>query len=1123
MTRHAATLRQIQAADPARSTWVAANAGSGKTRVLTDRVARLLLSGVSPANILCLTYTKAAAAEMQNRLFQRLGAWAMKPDAALLAELADLGADLRPQDLGRARRLFAQALEVPGGLRIQTIHAFCAGLLRRFPLECGVSPAFAEMDDRAAALLRAEVVDTIAQGPGAPALAAIARGFSGEDFDAFLRGIAARRDAFTAPPDTAAVRRTLGLAPGTTEQSLLADVFDPDTPADLASLAALCRDGSPNDVKLAARLAHFLPGLAPTLADLEVLEDVFLHGEGAKKNDPFTAKIGTIPTGATRERDPALIDRINALMTRVEAARSPRLALVALARTLDLHAFARPFLAALDAAKTARGLVDFDDLIWRARALLTDPVVAQWVLFKLDGGIDHILVDEAQDTSPLQWQVIASLAQEFAAGIGAHPDRERTIFVVGDLKQSIYSFQGAEPEAFDRMKDHFTADLARIGKELVPLTLDYSFRSATAVLRIVDLVFIAHGDGLGPSEPDHRAFKEDLPGRVDLWDPIPPVAEEREDRPWYDPLDTVGERHHSAILADRIAAACARMIGNETRPVEIDKQIHRQPVRAGDILILVQRRSDLFSAIIRALKAQGLPVAGADRLRVGAELAVRDIGAVLRFLALPEDDLSLAAALRSPLFGWSEADLYTLAHHRPDKDYLWTALRHADHPATLAILDDLRAQTDFLRPYDLINRLLTRHDGRRRLLARLGAEAEDGIDALLSQALAYEAGEIPSLTGFVEWMRTDDLEVKRQMDAASDRIRVMTVHGAKGLEAPIVILPDTAVRRAPQTDALLPDGGVVLWPGNVDTLPPRLRTARQACIAAQVRERRRLLYVAMTRAESWLIVCAAGNTGTGGESWHAMVRDGMETAGAVRTDLPDGPGHRYALHDWDTPPLATDRPVPAPAVAPVTWGPAPAENAAALRPLSPSDLGGAKVLPGETEPEEQETALARGRVLHRLLEYLPAVPPADRAPQARALLALDEDATFLGDTAPLVADALAILADPAFSPLFAPRTLAEADLTATLRGRRFAGTIDRLVIDPGRILAIDFKTNRLTPDRAADVPEGILRQMGAYAAMLTAIWPDREVQTAILWTARPLLMPLPAPLVMAALQRAPLA
>ena len=1121
MTRHPATLRQIQAADPAHSTWVAANAGSGKTRVLTDRVARLLLAGVSPANILCLTYTKAAAAEMQNRLFGRLGAWAMKPDAALTAELHELGAAPDPAGLGRARRLFAQAMEVPGGLRIQTIHAFCAGLLRRFPLEAGVSPAFAEMDDRAAALLRAEVADSLALGPAAPALAAVARRHTGDDFDALLRGIAARRDAFATPPDRDTIAAALGLAPGMTGESLLASVFTPGTLDDLAALAALCCDGSTNDIKLASRLARFSPGYSPAVADLETLEGSFLTGEDA--DDPFTAKIGAVPTKPTRQRDPALIARINALMSRVEAARPARLALEALARTLDLHAFARPFLAGLDAAKTARGLVDFDDLIWRSRALLTDPAVAQWVLFKLDGGIDHILVDEAQDTSPQQWQVIASLAQEFAAGIGARSDHDRTIFVVGDLKQSIYSFQGAEPEAFDRMKDHFAANLGRIGKGLNALTLDYSFRSATAVLRVVDFVFLGHGDGLGPTEPNHKAFREDVPGRVDLWDPVPPVTADNDDRPWHDPVDSIGQRHHGAVLADRIAAACARMIGHETRPVVIDGQTFRRPVRAGDILILVQRRSDLFAAIIRALKAQGLPVAGADRLRVGAELAVRDIGAVLRFLALPEDDLSLAAALRSPLFGWTESDLYTLAHRRGDKDYLWTALRHADHPATLAILDDLRARADFLRPYDLINRLLTRHDGRRRLLARLGPEAEDGIDALLSQALAYEAGEIPSLTGFVEWMRTDDLEVKRQMDAASDRIRVMTVHGAKGLEAPVVILPDTAKRKPPAPDTLLADAGITHWAGSAATLPDRLAAAREAQKTAQDRERRRLLYVAMTRAESWLIVCAAGETGSGGDSWHAMVAEGMETAGAVATDLPDGPGRRYGLGDWDAPPLAPAAPAAAPVVAPVTFGPVPPVDTTATRPLSPSDLGGPKVLPGETDPDEQETALARGRVLHRLLEYLPALPPAARADQARALLALDEDAGYLGDTGPLVADALAILADPSFAPLFDPATLAEADLTATLRGRRFAGTIDRLLIGPDRILAIDFKTNRLTPDDPGKVPEGILRQMGAYAAMLAAVWPGRSIETAILWTARPVLMPLPAPLIAAAFDRAALA
>ena len=1105
MTRHPATERQVQAADPRASTWVAANAGSGKTRVLTDRVARLLLSGVSPAHILCLTYTKAAAAEMQNRLFRRLGDWAMKPDAMLLSELAELGTDIAPQDLPRARRLFAQAMEVPGGLRIQTIHAFCAGLLRRFPLESGVSPQFREMDDRAAALLRAEVMDNLANTPETHALA---RAFTGATLDDLLQDIAGRRDAFARPFDEPALRRTLGLPPTFAEQNLIDSILDAATRADLAAFATLCATGSSTDQKNADRLSR----LGNTLADIETLEDCFLYGESAKT--PFGAKIGTVPTKATRARDPDLCDRIDDLMALVQDARPTRLALAALDRTRTLHAFARPYLAALDTAKTARGLVDFDDLIWRARALLTDPAVAQWVLFKLDGGIDHILVDEAQDTSPLQWEVIRALAQEFAAGEGAHPDRERTIFVVGDLKQSIYSFQGAEPEAFGQMQAHFAAELAKIGRGVTSLSLDHSFRSASAILRVVDYTFLTHPDGLGDRTPTHIAFHETLPGRVDLWDPIPPVADDKDDRPWYEPMDIVGQRHHSAILADRIAAECARMIREETRPVTKDGNLTRRPIRPGDILILVQRRSDLFAAIIRALKSLGLPVAGADRLRVGAELAVKDIGALLRFLAMPEDDLALACALRSPLLGWTEQQLYTLA--RPRNGYLWEALRNGNHPETLAILHDLRQQADFLRPYDLINRLLTRHDGRRRLLARLGAEAEDGIDALLAQALAYESTEIPSLTGFVEWMRTDDLEIKRQMDAAEDRIRVMTVHGAKGLEAPVVILPDTAKRKPPAGDTLLPAAGHTHWPGLSANLPPLLQQARQDRQDAQDRERRRLLYVAMTRAESWLIVCAAGETGTGAESWHSMVRDGMETAGAVATDT----GLRYALGDWTAPPLDATARAPLPQAAAPTFGPLATPKPAA-KPLSPSALPGAKVLPGESDPADQDAALARGSLIHLLLEHFPLIAAAQRETHARTLIQLSPDAALAGDPAPLIADALAIVADPTFAPIFAADTLAEVDLTAPYGAHRLTGTIDRLIVTPTRVTAIDFKTNRLVPDKPEDTPLGILRQMGAYAAMLSAIWPDRTIDTAILWTARPVLMPLPTPLVMAALQETP--
>jgi ATP-dependent helicase/nuclease subunit A len=1098
--RNAASERQVQAADPVASTWLSANAGSGKTRVLTDRVARLLLGGVDPQRILCLTYTKAAASEMQNRLFRRLGEWAMLDEPGLHRALAELGFDgpIRPEALAGARRLFARAIETPGGLRIQTIHSFCAALLRRFPLEAGVSPQFTEMDDRAARLLRAAIVEEMAETLAPDAVRDLARhSTTDEAIDALTEDVARSRARFAKPLDHAGALALFGLPPGYSVAALLAETFVEDEAGLLAELAGLLAGGKASDQTAACSLI----GVKPDLAGLMVLEDVLLFGKDAKA--PFAVKIDAFPTKDLRATLGPLRDRLEALMRRVEAARPRRLALAAAERTLALHRFAARFLPLYEARKMARGWLDFDDLIGKARALLTDPSVAQWVLFRLDGGIDHILVDEAQDTSPEQWRVIELLAQEFTAGQGARAG-QRTIFVVGDKKQSIYSFQGADLDAFDAMKMQFRERLAQVHTHLADLTLEYSFRSSPAILGVVDLTFDARrGRDLG-GEVKHIAFNAGIPGRIDLWPAIPP-GQRGDSGNWYDPTDLIHDEHHTAQLARRVAATIRDMLD---RGEQVPAAQGPRPVRPGDVLILVQRRSALFTELIRACKAAGLPVAGADRLKLGAELAVRDLGALLAFLATPEDDLSLACALRSPLFGWSEGQLFDLAQGR--SGYLWTALREreAEHPQTMAMLRDLRDQADFLRPYDLIERVLTRHDGRRRLLARLGDEAEEGIDELLTQALAYERSEVPSLTGFLAWLQADEVEVKRQMDMAGDRIRVMTVHGAKGLEAPIVILPDTQEHKAGRQAALLPvPPGPVAWRTPAEEAPVLLAQAARAQADRAAAESLRLLYVAMTRAQCWLIVAGAGDMKD--NAWHSIVADGMEAAGTVR--LADGT-LRHENGIWPEPvgPVVTAAAAP---VALPAWATSPADGPPRpAPPLSPSDLGGAKVLPGEADPDLEAAAKQRGTDLHLLLEVLPQHPPEDWEGLSQALLGAAYARVF--------AEARAVLTAPALAPLFAPGTLAEVAVTGQLGDRRVVGAIDRLVVEPGRVLAVDYKSNRLIPGAAEEVPEGLLRQMGAYAALLAQIYPERQVEVAILWTGSARLMPLPHGSVMAALQRA---
>ncbi|WP_096784341.1 double-strand break repair helicase AddA [Rhodobacter sp. CZR27] len=1100
--RDDATERQVQAADPRASTWLSANAGSGKTRVLTDRVARLLLDGVEPQRILCLTYTKAAASEMQNRLFRRLGEWAMLEDAPLRTALHALGLEMvEHETLAQARRLFARAIETPGGLRIQTIHSFCATLLRRFPLEAGVSPQFTELDDRAARLLREEMVEEMADRLAPGLIAGLARAYTGEDFASLTEEVARNRGGLLPPLEEDACRALYGLPAGMAADALIAQVFLGGEAEWMPAVIAALEAGSPNDRKCAPKL-RALSFAAPTLATLADMEGILLTGASAK--EPYTAKIGSFPTKETRNALGPLLDRLEDLMRRVESARPLRCCLIAAERARLLHAFAGTFLPLYEARKAARGWLDFDDLIGRAKALLTDPSVAQWVLFRLDGGIDHILVDEAQDTSPDQWKVIELLAQEFTAGRGAR-EVQRTIFVVGDKKQSIYSFQGADVAAFDRMKAEFGRKLSEAQRRLEQLDLLHSFRSSSTILRLVDLTFDERRRQDLGGEVRHIAFKSAMPGRAELW-PLVPAGKDPEPEHWFDPVDLVSDEHHAARLARQVADRIRRMID---AGVQIPQDSGFRTVTAGDFLILVQRRSDIFCEIIRACKEARLPIAGADRLKLGAELAVRDLSALLAFLATPEDDLSLAAVLRSPLFGWSEAQLFDLAHGRDG--YLWRRLydREADHPETVATLRDLRDQADFLRPFDLIERALTRHDGRRRLLARLGEEAEDGIDELLSQALAYERTDVPSLTGFLTWLTTDEVEVKRQMEGAGGRIRVMTVHGAKGLEAPIVILPDTADRSPRERDEIftLP-GGVPVWKTAAAESPPQIVAAREARRARDAAENLRLLYVAMTRAQCWLIVAAAGKLDSGG-AWHDLVRQGMEAAGSER--LPDG-GMRLVEGAWPEPVPASAAAEAPPPVLPA-WAGCPAPDPVrAAKLLSPSDLGGAKALSGEALPAE--LAKARGTALHLLLEHLPQHEATAWDEVARGLL------PDPADVAKLLAEARAVLSAPHLAEVMAAEALLEVPVTAEVLGQRLFGTIDRLIVAEDRVLAIDYKSNVMVPDRPEEVPEGILRQMGAYAEALAQIYPGRHIETAILWTRTAQLMPLPVDIVRSALARA---
>ncbi len=1107
-----ASAAQIRAAEPEMSTWLSANAGSGKTRVLTDRVARLLLRDVPPQNILCLTFTKAAAAEMQNRLFGRLGEWSMLNDEALGKQLETVGeaTPVAPDRLAKARRLFARAIETPGGLKIQTIHSFCSAILRRFPLEAGVPPGFTELDDVTGKARIREALDRVAQD--APvAFDAFAALFSGLEVEAFCARLVGQREAFSQPATRAEISASLGLPTGYSEIDMLNEVFLGGEEDLVTAIIPHLRAGSTTDAKAAEDLADLPPD---PLARLSLLDKKLVGQSGQKEG---LAKIGSFPTKATRAAMPAdLLDDLEALMARLEAVHETAKKLRLARRTQALHDFAAVFLPAYEQAKATRGELDFDDLILKTRDLLTREGIAEWVLFRLDGGIDHILVDEAQDTGPEQWQVIDLVSREITAGSGRREAGERTIFVVGDKKQSIYGFQGADPDGFERMADTFTARLGSLGAPPQRLELLYSFRSAAPILRVVDEAFPDSPPAMGGALR-HIAFHDEMPGRVDLWPFIPKPEKPGEEPPWFSPVDMVSADDPQVQLAERIADEIVRMQAEERLFDRIDGSYQPRRITDGDILILVQRRALIFHEVIRACKARGLEVAGADRVKLSEAMAVKDLLALLAFIDTPDDDLSLATALRSPLFDWSEDALYRLAHPRQGK--LWQALRGhgANGEPARSILEDLRNHAGFLRPYELLERILGHHEGRPRLLARLGTEAEDSIDLLLSTALSYEQSETPSLTGFLAWMESSDIDIKRGQESGGRAIRVMTVHGSKGLEAPIVILAESGDRQPPREDgAVMLEGMPPLWTPSKPDTPADLRPQLDALREKQEEERLRLQYVAMTRAEQWLIVCGAGVAKEDKENWYRRTEIALERVGAAQHSFAFGNGLRFENgrpEGDDLSSEAADQTGPRP-IAPYLLQAAPALQRPAQI-LSPSSLPGPKTMPAEGVGNPD--ALERGTALHLLLEHLPLHPPSERAGRANALLA-----GYNGTPDPqVIAEGLAVLAAPELAHIFACEALVEVPVSAhlpELGGRPMQGIIDRLIVTDTQVTAIDYKSNVVVPERIEDTPSGLLAQMGAYASALVQIYPQHEVRTALLWTRLPRLDLLPHDLVTNALK-----
>jgi ATP-dependent helicase/nuclease subunit A len=1121
------------AATPENIVWVSASAGSGKTKVLTDRVLRLLLPdpegrwlGTSPHRLLCITYTKAGAAEMALRVNDRLGKWAVMPEPELAMDLAELTGDTpRAEMIEASRKLFADVLDCPGGLKIMTIHAFCQSVLGRFPLEAGVNPDFTVIDDQVADEILSQVLDTILLQAQINRDSDLAKAFQRlavilqlDDLVKNIRSVLRNPDAleayFSRQQTMSVLEGDIVEALGSTRTTSIAS-----TEADF--IAATPEAALRSVVTSFAQETETLKKIG---INLQAWLDLSADQRVAKIDDYALALLTT--TGSPRklgkfaDKDPEATQLFNQECARLIEFKDRTTVIRQAQNTAALLILARSALQGYEEEKRHRDGLDYHDLIRKTDALLKS-TSAQWVHFKLDGGIDHILMDEAQDTNPYQWSILEHLSSEIFAGLGREAQSPRSLFVVGDKKQSIFSFQGADPRAFDRMQSYFTERAAEAERELKRIPLEVSFRSAAPVLTLVDAVFetpeLRSQIGLPPDETlKHYSHFSGNAGLVELWPLIIKTKPKKSDK-WQLPFATNDDSAAQESLAENIA----QEIWSWLEKGEILESQGRA-MTPGDILILVRTRTHLVHELVRQLKRRNIPVSGVDRLKLGEQIGVQDLLALAKFARLPADEFSLACVLKSPLVGLSEDDLMNLALGRPDG--LWETLQSRGPAPVTDWLAGLILQGRKASPFEFLEACLNQGcpadpagSGWRAMTKRLGRDVIDPLEELISLCLKLEGQGVRTLEDLILWQQKTEVQIKREMEEAGGQVRIMTVHASKGLEAPVVILPDTTSvpSRATLDKFLWPeDSGLnaPLWAARSGESCAAFMRAQDARLEDQRAESSRLLYVALTRARDRLYIMGAQSKNSTAPTWYSLVQDAFSRLDGVE-ETPDGRKQKRSSQTGPVKDISREgETYVAPTAAPSWLLVPPQAEQTKARPFSPSRQDDATLSSLTHSPIDaaHPYRFKRGNITHKLFQFLPDLPAEKRRDAAlyyiaRAGADLPEDVRIS-----ILDETFRVLHDPDFAPVFGEGSFAEVPVTGSLPdGRIINGQIDRLIIREQTILIVDYKTNRPSPRNADEIPEIYRAQLRAYRDALAAIYPKSLIKCALLWTDQPLLMPVP--------------
>lgn len=1147
---------QRRASNPAISVWATANAGAGKTKVLIDRIARVLLQGAQPSKILAVTYTKAAAAEMTTRLFKTLGKWTIDSDEDLAKALKELDPALEINEhvLKKARALFANALETPGGLKVQTIHAFCGDVLKRFPIEAGVAPGFETADEVMAGAIMDEAFDR-ANAKNLPlysAIAAITHGDKNKELLAKCINKLGRNFEFNRDKITQIFNQKFGIDIRQDIDAAIEGAVLALPKAKLRECANILLGGKSTDENTADTIVEALES-TPQIAFYGFLSLILTQAGEIKKSSPVTKQF----------HNNALIDEIfgcssgewpaGVFADFFEAAKQIE-TLKFCQNTLNLIEASSAWQSEYKALKNQYGLLDFDDLLAITSNLLNrNQGSALWVMYKLDKGLSHVLIDESQDTSAEQWDLLHPLLETLES---TSSDEIRTQFVVGDDKQSIYRFQGASPQRYDEERKRFIGKNEIYQGQFQEVQFDVSFRTGEEILKAVDIIWhtgFGNPSGDFPQELEkkylwpqsHFSARSKEAAITELWPLILGDKKEKIEREAYDfPLDAENEEDAKSKLAELIARQIALRIKNGDKVWTKDeggKPVLR-PCKPADFMILVKGRSSLYHRIIKRLKKHKVKVAGADLIILKKEPAILDLLAAAQFALCNNDDFNLACLLKSGFCNLYDDDkhLFPIAYNRGFKSVLRMIEESEDKIYSKAkiFLDNVKNIGAHIPPYDFFAQILeTKIDGENTgwdlLLKRFGEEAREPIEIFLDLALIAANINTPNLHLFIDYIENKAQSVKREFDQNDDGVKVMTIHGSKGREAPIVILPDTTRTAKSDNDNLYYDSEskIPFWTPNYAFKTDFIKTLNEQEKAKQAQEDQRLLYVAMTRPRDRLILCGhqsgASKKGYSDNCWYDyfernlnannnsqdLMLDDNQTIGKIWGKLPDGPiakpkaqiiNQEVTIPDWVHKPID--------------------KNAINQRRIAPSILIDENYEPPAISPisGNKISRFLRGTLIHELLETLPQIEKSRQLEQAQKRLARENQITD-DLKADIINEALKIINDAQFGDLFSQDSRTEVAIMGKSKllpnDMIINGMIDRMIIKPNEILVLDYKTNRPPPKNINDVPSQYINQMACYWALLHETYPSHKIKCALLWTDVPDLMEIPQDFMKSALAK----